>query len=140
MEVFEKILVGTDGSESASRAVARAVQLATSVDAELLVVHVHPHSNVGYSLAADSLPAIERGKEILRGVEHRYGGELKLRILLREGEPAGEIIDVAEEDGVDLIVVGNKGMTGSSRFLVGSVPNRVSHHARCDVLIVHTTD
>jgi nucleotide-binding universal stress UspA family protein len=138
--MFEKILVGTDGSDSASRAVARAVQLAASVDAELVVVHVHPPSNVGYSLAMNSIPEIERGKEILRDVERRYGGELKLRTVLREGEAAGEIIDLAEEEGVDLIVVGNKGMAGSRRFLVGSVPNRVSHHARCDVLIIHTVD
>ena len=138
--MFEKILVGTDGSDSAARAVARAVQLAASVDAELVVVHVHPHSNVGYSLAAESLPPIERGKQILRDVERRYGGELKLRTVLREGEAAGEIIDLAEEEGVDLIVVGNKGMAGSRRFLVGSVPNRVSHHAQCDVLIIHTVD
>jgi nucleotide-binding universal stress UspA family protein len=49
------------------------------------------------------------------------------------------LLDIAEEEGAGLIVVGNKGMAGTRRFLVGSVPNRVSHHATCDVLIVHTT-
>jgi nucleotide-binding universal stress UspA family protein len=57
----------------------------------------------------------------------------------REGDPADAILDVAEELGADLIVVGNKGMTGAKRFLLGSVPNRVSHHAPCSVLIVRTT-
>ena len=47
----------------------------------------------------------------------------------REGDPADAILDVAEEQGADLIVVGNKGMTGAKRFLLGSVPNKVSHHA-----------
>src|SRR5258708_5498195 len=53
--------------------------------------------------------------------------------------PAAAILDVAEEKGADLIVVGNKGMTGARRFLLGSVPNKVSHHAPCNVMIVRTT-
>ena len=57
----------------------------------------------------------------------------------REGDPADAILDVAEETGADLIVVGNKGMTGAKRFLLGSVPNKVSHHAPCSVLIIRTT-
>jgi nucleotide-binding universal stress UspA family protein len=57
----------------------------------------------------------------------------------REGDPADAILDVAEEKGADLIVVGNKGMTGARRFLLGSVPNKVSHHAPCNVMIVRTT-
>ena len=57
----------------------------------------------------------------------------------REGDPADAILDVAEEQGADLIVVGNKGMTGAKRFLLGSVPNKVSHHAPCSVMIIRTT-
>ena len=57
----------------------------------------------------------------------------------RQGDPADAILDVAEERGADLIVVGNKGMTGAKRFLLGSVPNKVSHHAPCSVLIIRTT-
>ena len=57
----------------------------------------------------------------------------------REGDPADAILDVAEENGADLVMVGNKGMTGAKRFLLGSVPNKISHHAPCDVWIVRTT-
>ena len=57
----------------------------------------------------------------------------------RQGDPADAILDVAEERDADLIVVGNKGMTGAKRFLLGSVPNKVSHHAPCSVLIIRTT-
>ena len=57
----------------------------------------------------------------------------------REGEPADAILDVAEEINADLVLVGNKGMTGARRFLLGSVPNKISHHAPCDVWIVKTT-
>ena len=58
---------------------------------------------------------------------------------MREGDPAETILDAAEEEAVDLIVVGNRGMRGAKRFLLGSVPNRVAHRAPCNVLIVHTT-
>jgi nucleotide-binding universal stress UspA family protein len=57
----------------------------------------------------------------------------------REGDPADAILDVAEEENADLIVVGNKGMTGAKRFLLGSVPNKISHHAPCSVMIIRTT-
>jgi len=57
----------------------------------------------------------------------------------REGDPADAILDVAEERGADLIVVGNRGMAGAKRFLLGSVPNKVSHHAPCSVMIIRTT-
>ena len=57
----------------------------------------------------------------------------------RQGDPADAILDVAEEQNADLIIVGNKGMTGAKRFLLGSVPNKVSHHAPCSVMIVRTT-
>ena len=56
----------------------------------------------------------------------------------RQGDAADAILDVAEEQRADLIVVGNKGMTGAKRFLLGSVPNKISHHAPCSVLIVRT--
>ena len=58
----------------------------------------------------------------------------------REGDPADAILDVAEETKADLIVVGNKGMTGAKRFLLGSVPNKISHHAPCGVYIVRPPD
>jgi nucleotide-binding universal stress UspA family protein len=64
---------------------------------------------------------------------------IEVETLAREGDPADAILDVAEEKGADLIVVGNKGMTGAKRFLLGSVPNKISHHAPCSVMIIRTT-
>jgi nucleotide-binding universal stress UspA family protein len=66
-------------------------------------------------------------------------GVLEVETFARQGDAADAILDVAEEQGANLIVIGNKGMTGAKRFLLGSVPNRVSHHAPCSVLIVRTT-
>jgi nucleotide-binding universal stress UspA family protein len=64
---------------------------------------------------------------------------VSVNVYPRQGDPADAILDVAEEREADLIVVGNKGMTGAKRFLLGSVPNKVSHHAPCSVMIIRTT-
>jgi nucleotide-binding universal stress UspA family protein len=87
---------------------------------------VNPREDVQGVLDAEA----ERVKE---------GGISNVETFAREGDPADAILDVAEEKGADLIVVGNKGMTGARRFLLGSVPNKVSHHAPCNVMIVRTT-
>jgi nucleotide-binding universal stress UspA family protein len=66
-------------------------------------------------------------------------GVTEVETFARQGDAADAILDVAEEQRSDLIVVGNRGMTGAKRFLLGSVPNKISHHAPCSVLIVRTT-
>ncbi len=69
----------------------------------------------------------------------RASASQEVETFARQGDAADAILDVAEEHRADLIVVGNRGMTGAKRFLLGSVPNKVSHHAPCSVLIVRTT-
>jgi nucleotide-binding universal stress UspA family protein len=125
--MFSKILVGTDGSDTAARAVARAVDLAASIDAELVVVSAHGPGGQ------------PRAQQIVDEVQKQQGGSVKLKGIAKEGHPADVLADVAEVEKADLIVVGNKGMTGAGRFLLGSVPNRVSHGAPTNVLIVRTT-
>ena len=71
--------------------------------------------------------------------EQAEAAGVAVEVFARQGDPADAILDVAEEQGADLIIVGNKGMTGAKRFLLGSVPNKVSHHAPCSVLIIRTT-
>jgi nucleotide-binding universal stress UspA family protein len=147
--MYRQIVVGTDGSETAAKAVQQAAELAASVGATLLVVSafepisgsrlreeaqqvpddvrwmVNPREDVDATLQSAATLAEEKGAAS--------------RTFARQGDPADAILDVAEEQGADLIVVGNKGMTGAKRFLLGSVPNKVSHHAPCSVLIVRTT-
>lgn len=125
--MLNKILVGTDGSETAAYAVERAAQLAADTGAELLVFSAY---------SKDDGP--DRAEVALEATANKQK-KVKLRTLLREGDAAEAILDTAAEESVDLIVVGNKGMTGARRFLLGSVPNTVSHHAPCSVLIVRTT-
>jgi nucleotide-binding universal stress UspA family protein len=140
--MFQRILVGTDGSDSASKAVEHAAGLAAAMGAELLVLNAYPppRPDVGSTFGpAEPYPGQEVGRAILRDAEKGHGASVPVRTLLREGDPAEAIIDAAERERADLIVVGNKGMTGARRFLLGSVPNQVSHHAPCAVLIVHTS-
>jgi nucleotide-binding universal stress UspA family protein len=144
--VFKKILVGTDGSETAKEAVRRAAQLARLMGSELIVLYGAKTSptapDVGYGVPLPDVESIRSvGHEILRSAvaTTEATGDLKVRTMLREGDPAEVILDSAEEERADLIVVGNRGMRGGRRLLLGSVPNRVAHHAPCDVLIVHTT-
>lgn len=140
--MFKKILVGTDGSDSASKAVEHAAGLAKAMGAELVLVNAYapPRSDVGSTFGrADAYPGQEIGQAILRDAAKHFGKGIKVKNVVREGEAAEGLIDVAEEENVDCIIVGNRGMSGAKRFLLGSVPNQISHHAPCSVLIVHTT-
>jgi nucleotide-binding universal stress UspA family protein len=83
---------------------------------------------------ADVLALLEQAQ-----FDARAADVAEVETFARQGDAADAILDVAEEQGADLIVVGNKGMTGAKRFLLGSVPNKVSHHAPCSVLIVRTS-
>jgi len=147
--MFKSIVVGTDGSDTAGQAVRQAVDLARAVGAKIELVSayepvpeqrlreerrdmpedlqwaVNPREDVDATLQAAAVIAREAGVEV--------------DIYPRQGDPADAILDVAEEREADLIIVGNKGMTGAKRFLLGSVPNKVSHHAPCSVLIIRTT-
>ena len=80
---------------------------------------------------------------MLQGLQKReqniQDAGVEVQTFARQGDPADAILDVAEEQNADLIIVGNKGMSGAKRFLLGSVPNKVSHHAPCSVMIIRTT-
>jgi nucleotide-binding universal stress UspA family protein len=147
--MFRSIVVGTDGSETASEAVKQAVELAQATKAKIELVSAYePVSNTRLRQESTQVPddlqwtvnpredvdaTLEEAAEIARGAG------VEVQVYARQGDPADAILDVAEETKADLVIVGNKGMTGARRFLLGSVPNKVSHHAPCSVLIIRTT-
>jgi nucleotide-binding universal stress UspA family protein len=147
--LFERIVVGTDGSETATEAVRQAVELAKLAGSKIDLVAAFepiPQSRLreeqgevpgDVSYAVGPREDVNIALEAAGGIARREGVEAESHP--RQGDPADAILDVAEEKNADLIVVGNKGMTGAKRFLLGSVPNKVSHHAPCGVLIVRTT-
>jgi nucleotide-binding universal stress UspA family protein len=147
--MFRSIVVGTDGSETATEAVRQAADLAGAVGARLELVSAYaPVSEQRLSEERRQAPedlqwAINPREDVDATLEAaatiaREAG-VEANVYPRQGDPADAILDVAEEQEADLIVVGNKGMTGAKRFLLGSVPNKVSHHAPCSVLIIRTT-
>ena len=147
--MFRSIVVGTDGSETAAKAVDAAVALAQLSEATLEIVSAYePVSSQRLREEARQVPPdlqwmINRRADVDATLHHAAerarGAGVTPQTHAREGDPADAILDVAEELGADLIVVGNKGMTGAKRFLLGSVPNKVSHHAPSSVLIIRTT-
>ena len=147
--MFGSIVVGTDGSETASEAVRQATDLASKVGAEIHLVSAYePVSEGRLREERQEVPAdlewMVNPREDVEATLKEAGeqiseGGVKVETYSRQGDPADAILDVAEEQNADLIVVGNKGMTGAKRFLLGSVPNKVSHHAPCSVMIIRTT-
>jgi len=147
--VFTRIVVGTDGSETAGEAVRQAVDLAKLEGATLSIVSAFapiPQRKVKdqqRDAPADVQYELNPREDVnlvldTAAAEARKEG-IEVQTHPVEGDPAEAILNVAEETKADLIVVGNKGMTGARRFVLGSVPNNISHHAPCSVIIVRTT-
>jgi nucleotide-binding universal stress UspA family protein len=147
--MFGRIVVGTDGSNTATEAVKQATELASATGATLHIVSAYepvPRDRLREESAevpgdvAHSVGPREDVNQVLEGAaKTAKGSGVETQTHPREGEPADALLDVAEEVKADVIVVGNKGMTGAKRFLLGSVPNKVSHHAPCGVWIVKTS-
>lgn len=123
--MYSRILVGTDGSPTANKAVARAVEVARSAGASLTIMTA--------SSEADGRAVVDEAAAA------HAGAGVDIDTLVVDKDPVGALIDTAEQ-GYDLVVVGNKGMTGVSRFFkVGAVPNKLSHHLPTSMLVVRTT-
>jgi nucleotide-binding universal stress UspA family protein len=147
--VFRSIVAGTDGSETAMQAISQAVDLARAVGAEMELVSAYEpvpaqrlrdeqrEAPEDLQWAISPREDVDATLEAAASIARDAG--VNARTYARQGDPADAILDVAEEREADLIVIGNKGMTGAKRFLLGSVPNKISHHAPCSVLIIRTT-
>ena len=124
--MYKKILVGTDGSKTAAKAVDRAVDVARASRAALTIF---------------SAARAEKGEQVVAAEAQRHSSSgVAIDTQVVDGEPVASLIDAARAGGYDLLVMGNRGMTGVTRFLrLGSVPNKVSHHLPCSLLIVKTT-
>jgi nucleotide-binding universal stress UspA family protein len=147
--LFGSMVVGTDGSETAGEAVRQAAELAGAIGAKVHLVSAYEPVPEGRlreerQEVPDDLqwmvnPRQDVNETLETAAERLRESGVEVETHAREGDPADAILDVAEEQAADVIVVGNKGMTGAKRFLLGSVPNKVSHHAPCSVMIIRTT-
>lgn len=145
--MYKKIVVGTDGSHRARRAVDAATALAKTFGSELYIVSAYTLPSTTAAATATGAMVIPETTDdevrtavdgILRDEAERVSQEgVAATTYACAASPTQALLDVAEQEDCDLIVVGNRGMTGARRLL-GSVPNKVSHHAGCSVLIVDT--
>ena len=127
-EVVRLVMVATDRSETAERAVRFAAEMAARYEAELLVLRVLVGGN---GTRAEAVRDLE---EYVTGLD----GERKRASVVSGEDPAEAIVDAARREHADVIVVGSVGMSGRREFLLRNVPNRVSHNAPCTVVIVQT--
>lgn len=147
---YRNVVVGTDGSETAEKAVVDAAEIAKTFDARLTIVTAYVHDKVKEARKSGEVPyefswmakdvneaegRAKRGKALAKKL-----GVTDVVVRTGDADPATALIVAAEEGGGDLIVTGNRGISEATRAIKGNVPNKVSHHAPCDVLIVHTTD
>ena len=145
--MYKSIVVGTDGSETAQRAVVEACALTAALGGVLHVVSAFEPlrgtrvvgAPAGAAKEWDVKPdaAVQTIVEEAAATARMSGVEVKAHTVT--GDPADAVLEVAEREKADLIVVGNRGMHGMSRVL-GSVPNKISHRAGCSVLIACTTE
>ncbi len=142
---YRTIVVGTDGSETALRAVARAAELAAADDARLVVTTAFERQDATPDdavpndvrwMLTDSSTAETHARRG-RALAHEAGVS-DVVVQAVAGAPAEMLIETAETFSADLIVVGSVGLTASAHFLLGSVASTVLHHAPADVLVVHT--
>jgi ubiquinone biosynthesis protein len=127
--VIERIVVASDRSETASRAVAWAAEMARRYAARLTVVQAF----------VPGPPPQGAETDLAVYAEEMCGPGTRARVTTGD-DPATAIVAAADAEKADVLVVGNVGMSGRKEFLLGNVPNRVSHNARCTVVIVNTTE
>lgn len=142
--IFRKILVATDGSEQVRKAVDSAIEIARLSDAKLYAVYVvalggyaiTPSKDMDWEKAMKE-QLITEGKKATAYIENvGRAANVEVESVILEGNPAEEIIDFAEKNNIDLIVMGTHGMTGIPRFLLGSVAENVVRHVKKAVLVV----
>ncbi|HSL10742.1 MAG TPA: AarF/UbiB family protein [Actinomycetota bacterium] len=138
---IRRVMVGTDRSDTASRAVEWAASFADRFGAELHVVQVVLPQNPADTEfgAAQATRARSTADDLQRYAVDLAGDRGRAHVVI-DDDPAMAIVHAAEDHAIDVLVVGNAGMAGRKEFLLGNVPNRISHNARCTVIIVNTTN
>ena len=140
--MYKKILVPTDGSEFAKKAGKHALFLSKVSGAEIVAVSVTENNFVNGLPLDDEIYQLnqilkERSEENLKEFDELNDDDLKITHVIREGSPARVILEVAQEEDIDLIVMGSSGKSGFDRFIMGSVADKVVNSAKCAVLIIH---
>lgn len=146
---YRSIVVGTDGSETAERAIREAAQMAVDHHARLVIVTAYESSDDQLARESDGVPddirwaltdrvQAEEKAEHGRSIAREAGAEGVVAQAIA-GSPPDVLLEAAQDFDADIIVVGSQGLTGAARYVLGSVASSVAHHAPCDVCIIQTT-
>lgn len=122
---YRRMLIATDGSSTADRAARKGYVLAKALKASVTLLFVG-HPKTGELVLQDTVATIGSESGVPSAIE------------IRSGDPSDEIVDAAATEGFDLVVIGNRGMTGAKAAMLGSVPRDVAESAPCDVLVART--
>jgi nucleotide-binding universal stress UspA family protein len=141
--MYKKILIPTDGSETAEKAVEHGIKLARALGCEVIglyVIDISAFAGVPTETIWGSMRKLleEEGNKALATVERiAKENDVKFSVSIKEGIPSEDIIKVSEEENIDLIIMGTAGRAGLNRFLLGSVAEKVVRSAQCPVMVIH---
>ncbi|MCK5159697.1 MAG: universal stress protein [Candidatus Heimdallarchaeota archaeon] len=141
---YMKIMIATDGSEHAKRSVSSGIEIAKLSGAKLYAVHVVPTVSTSSMPIGSRMPRWDEAYEVLKDVGNKAiddvkeavkGEDVEVEGVLLEGHPGDKLIEFAENNEIDMIVMGTLGKTGFEKFLLGSVADNVIRHSKVEVLV-----
>ena len=137
---MKKILIAHDGSKSSEKALKKAFEIAEKFGSSVTVISVVPELYLTELMEVDRIRILEtltdEAKKTMDRIKTKTAGFKPVRTIIRQGDPAEEVLETAKKIKADLIVTGSHGRHGAQRFLLGSVSSKIVDHALCAVLIV----
>ncbi|MFI5295733.1 MAG: universal stress protein [Thermodesulfovibrionales bacterium] len=137
---MKKILIAHDGSKSSEKALKKAFQIAETFGSSLTVLSVIPELYLTELMEMDRVRILDtmakETREMMEKIKAKSKHVKSLKTVIKQGDPADEILNTAERMKADVIITGSHGRHGAQRFLLGSVSSKIVDHAECDVLVV----
>jgi nucleotide-binding universal stress UspA family protein len=137
---MKRILIAHDGSKSSEKALKRAFQIAETFGSSITVLSVIPELYLTELMELDRARILDtmtkETREMMEKIKAKSKHLKSLKTIIKQGDPAEEILETAEKLKADVIITGSHGRHGAQRFLLGSVSSKIVDHADCDVLVV----
>ncbi|MDH4232950.1 MAG: universal stress protein [Nitrospirota bacterium] len=137
---MKKILIAHDGSKSSEKALKKAFEIAEKFGSSVTVISVVPELYLTELMEVDRIRILEtltdEAKKTMDRIKAKTSGFKTVRTIIKQGNPAEEVLETAKKIKADLIVTGSHGRHGAQRFLLGSVSSKIVDHALCAVLVV----
>jgi len=140
--MYKKILIATDGSKNSERAVQHGIKLAKPLNAEVIgtyIIDISAFLTLPETVVWDNVKDLlhkegEKAAEFIKKEAEKEG--VRVKTIVKEGSPSKDIVEIAEKENADVIIVGTAGRTGLDRFLLGSISEKVVRTAKCPVIVI----